>query len=317
MTHHVVNLSGGGGSWLTAKIVYREFVRPGDQFTMAFADTLYEDADCYRFLLQGACDVMGVSSAWVPLADTFPDYRAPADTPIETYAGNPEWRSFLHELRAWMPFAVDNLVWLVEGRDPWEIYRDERFLGNSQRDPCSKFAKRQVLDKWRDANFDPTDTIIYFGIGSAESHRYDDKKGGGIKGRLAAAGWHAEAPLIGRQEGDLSSSIYMAKAGLVRPRLYQWYAHNNCGGMCCKAGQKHWKARLEFQPERYEYDRLMEKKISDFLAGPARSFLTDRRGDNIKKTLTLGDFRNRLQAGGYVMPEPQPGDDGCGCMVDP
>ena len=320
MTTHVSTYSLGGGSWLAARIVQRELVRPGDDHLLAFTDTLYEDADAYRFGIQGALHIFGRPYDWVPAAEDFPDYRADPDTPIEDYAGNPAWRDFLRQLRERAAEEVPELVWLVEGRDPWEIFRDERYLGNSRQDPCSKFGKRGVLDSWIKSACSPDDTIVYFGIGSGEAHRYEtvDPKTGkpqGIRPRWAAMGWEARAPLIGRVEGDLSASIYIRAAGLAVPRLYEWYAHNNCGGMCCKAGQKHWKARLAAQPDRYAYDSLMEQKFREFL-GKDVAFMTDRR-NKTKRPLTLAEWADRIRNQPEAsLPEPEDGDDGCGCMTE-
>lgn len=56
------------------------------------------------------------------------------------------------------------VVYLCDGRTPWRVYRERRFIGNSKVDPCSKELKRELMDEWRDANCDPADTIIYTGV---------------------------------------------------------------------------------------------------------------------------------------------------------
>lgn len=40
------------------------------------------------------------------------------------------------------------LVTIADGRDPWQVFFDERFLGNSRIDPCSKTLKRKLLARW-------------------------------------------------------------------------------------------------------------------------------------------------------------------------
>lgn len=40
------------------------------------------------------------------------------------------------------------LVRIADGRDIWQVFRDERFLGNSRVDPCSKILKRELADRW-------------------------------------------------------------------------------------------------------------------------------------------------------------------------
>src|SRR5947209_2385153 len=37
------------------------------------------------------------------------------------------------------------IIRLSEGRDPWQVFFDERMMGNSQADPCSRVLKRQLL----------------------------------------------------------------------------------------------------------------------------------------------------------------------------
>lgn len=63
------------------------------------------------------------------------------------------------------------LVWLKEGRTIWEVFRDERFLGNSRLAPCSKILKQKPARKWLDENCDPADTTVYVGIDWSEGHR--------------------------------------------------------------------------------------------------------------------------------------------------
>jgi 3'-phosphoadenosine 5'-phosphosulfate sulfotransferase (PAPS reductase)/FAD synthetase len=61
-----------------------------------------------------------------------------ADTGIE----DEDNYRFLHE-------AADNigapLIILKDGRDPFQVMRDERIIGNSMFDPCSKLLKRKLL----------------------------------------------------------------------------------------------------------------------------------------------------------------------------
>lgn len=142
---HISTFSLGGGSWLTARIVEREIVRPGDEHLLVFTDTLYEDADAYRFGIEAALNVFDRRANWIPQAEDFPDYRVAENVPVAEYAGNSEWRSFLAQLRDRAAEAVPELIWLVEGRDPWEIWRDERFLGNSSKDPCAKIARAATI----------------------------------------------------------------------------------------------------------------------------------------------------------------------------
>ena len=65
------------------------------------------------------------------------------------------------------------LVTLADGRDPWQVFFDERFLGYSRVDPCSKILKRNLIRSWLEKNYpDPETVTIYLGIDWSEEHRY-------------------------------------------------------------------------------------------------------------------------------------------------
>jgi len=307
MTHYH-SVSGGAGSWLAAKLDIDR--HPDEKHRFLFADTLYEDADGYRFLIEGIGYLIGRDvSNFLPRADDFPDYRVSGDFDIETYSGNPEWRSFLRQLRADVTEAMPELIWLVEGRDPWEVFRDRKFLGNSRIDPCSIKLKREVLAAWRDANANPDEDVFIVGIGTDESHRYDR-----LAVRMAEDGWRYEAPLIGTIEGEIPF-VYLTKASIERPRLYRkGYIHNNCGGYCIKGGHAHYQNRFSVDRDRYEYDAMMERKLATYLGKPV-TMLTDRAGDNVKKPMSLDDFADRILSDPQTPLFPyEPGTSGCGCF---
>lgn len=303
--------SAGAGSFKTAKRVQAS----GGDHRLVFADTLYEDADAYRFLIEAAANVFGRSARWVPPAEDFPDYRVDLSVPLDEYAGNPAWRRYLDDLRLCALADIPELIWLVEGRDPWEIYRDERFLGNARVDPCSKFLKREVLDAWRLSSCDPERDVFFVGIGEHEAYRFDDGEGHGVRPRMAALGWTYEAPLSAPTPANMENPLNaVQREGLAPPRLYAaGYAHNNCGGFCCKAGLKHWANRARVQPDRYDYDAAMIAKFTAWL-GPNAYILRDRRG-GVTRPLDMVEFARQERT------SPDPAlelldDGGCGCAVD-
>lgn len=199
-------------------------------------------------------------------------------------------------------------VRLTEGRDPWTVFFDERFLGNSRVDPCSKILKRGMLDKWRDANVDPAEDVCYIGIDWSEMHRLD-------RLRLRCAPYRYEAPMCEKPYLDKSQMLGLLKAeGIQPPRLYGLgFHHNNCGGFCVKAGQAQFALLLEKFPERYAYHETREQEIRAFL-GKNVSILTDRRGNGKKKPLTLKSFRERLERDKAALDVHEWG--GCGCALD-
>jgi hypothetical protein len=199
------------------------------------------------------------------------------------------------------------LTTITEGRNPWHVFFDERLLGSSFADPCSKILKRELADKWFKDNCDPVETIVYVGIDWSESHRYTR-----LRDRRAAEGWRYEAPLCDTPLYPAQIKSMLEIAGIKQPRLYDMgFSHNNCGGFCVKAGQGHFSKLLKNLPKRYAKHENMEQAIRTFL-GKDVSILKDTRGGE-KKPLTLKNLRLRIEAGETVdMFEI----GGCGCFVD-
>lgn len=311
MTRHVVKFSGGEGSAFTAHLVAE---RHGlEDLTLLFTDTLAEDTDLYRFLCEAACLIFGMALPqglrdWI---NTIPEWH-------EDRFGR---RAKLDTLRADMREILPQLVWISCGMDPWEIFRKERFLGNSSIDPCSKIAKRMLADAWLAENCDPADTVIYIGIDWTEKHRFDappDPKTGhrrGAKHRWAERGWRAEAPMA---EGPnlytrREASRWVQEAGIRRPALtVAGFPHNNCSGGCCKAGQTQWTHLHRVAPARFAFHEQEETTLVSDLGGGV-AMLTDRSGDGLKKPLLLSELRRRIETGGTIDMFEW---GGCGCMLD-
>ena len=194
----------------------------------------------------------------------------------------------------YLPQAAANvgarLVRIADGRTIWQVFKDERFLGNSRVDPCSKILKRQMLDKWVDENCDPLDTVIVHGFDWSEGHRFQRMLDYGGK-------WTREAPLLEPPYLSKPQLIEMSRAeGIEPPRLYTLgFQHNNCGGGCVKAGQAAFAHLLKTLPDRYQEWESNEQAMRDYL-GKDVSILKDRTGGT-KKVLTLKEFRERKQAG--------------------
>jgi hypothetical protein len=194
----------------------------------------------------------------------------------------------------------------ADGRDPWEVFFDEKFLGNSRVDPCSKILKRQKLDSWLKENCDPDNTVVYVGIDWSEEHRFTT-----LKERKLSQGWSYEAPLCSPPFLSKAQMIMeLQLRGIRPPRLYAMgFSHNNCGGFCVKAGQAHWANLLNKMPERYKYHEGKEKEIREYL-GKDVSILVDRRGGK-RKPLTLESFRKRVESGVAI---DRFDFGGCGCF---
>jgi hypothetical protein len=200
-------------------------------------------------------------------------------------------------------------VHLKEGRTIWGVFRDERFLGNSKIDPCSKILKREMADRWLRENRDPRDTIVYVGIDWTEEHRYIR-----LRDLRRAEGWTYAAPLC---EAPYISKKQMfetlCRDGIAPPRLYALgFAHNNCGGGCVKAGMGHFAHLLNVLPEVFAEWEMQEEDLRKYLGRDDISILLDRRGGR-SKPMTLTDLRARVESG-EVMDKFEIG--GCGCFSD-
>jgi hypothetical protein len=221
----------------------------------------------------------------------------------DTLTEDPDLYRFLGEAAAGIG---GELVRLCDGRDIWQVFRDERFLGNHRIDPCSKLLKRLPADRWLAEHCDPADTVVYVGIDWTESHRYD-------RLRERRKPWVYEAPLCEAPYLTKRQMLDSLRAqGIEPPRLYALgFAHNNCGGGCVKAGIGHFAHLLKVLPDVYATWERNEQELRETLGGKA-AILTDRRGGE-RHPMTLRDLRKRIQGGGQVdMFEI----GGCGCFSD-
>lgn len=200
------------------------------------------------------------------------------------------------------------LVKIADGRTPWQVFRSERYIGNSRIDPCSKLLKRQPAARWLRSNCDPQDTIAYIGIDWTEEHRF-------IRTRelQAQKGWIYEAPLCKPPYLSREQMFeWLDQEGVRRPRLYDLgFSHNNCGGFCCKAGQGHFAHLLQYLPERYEEHELEEESLRDYL-GKDVAMMVDRRGGK-RSPLTMRDLRLRVEKAQTV---DRYEIGGCGCFSE-
>lgn len=220
------------------------------------------------------------------------------------------------DLYRFLPEAVEDvggeLIWIAEGRTPWQVFNDEGMIGNTQADICSRILKRDLADKWLAENCDPGDTIIYVGIGWDEAHRFDNGEGGGAKNRYARLGWRCEAPMIEPpywSKDDLVAELWREQ--IAPPRLYaEGFPHNNCGGACIKAGQGQWAHLLRVRPAVYAEWESEETAFRE-RTGKDVAILRDRRGGKTRPW-PLRDFREHIQRGGQF-------DlfdiGGCGCFT--
>ena len=275
--------SGGLGSWATAKRVAEK--HGTEDLILLFADVkgdnpsphAGEDADAYRFIAEAAANVFGVTYDPTATPRDFADRQLPG------------------------------LVWLNEGRDIWQVFHDDRFLGNSRLANCSKFLKQRPCRAWLDAHCDPLTTVVYVGIDWTESARLAAIEKAYLP--YTAKAPMTEAPFMDR---DAVRDLCTAE-GIKIPRLYKaGFAHNNCGGFCVRSGHAQFAALLREHPARYAYHEAHEQDLREYLDKDV-AIMRDRTGGTVTP-LTMRGFRERIEAAPQAFDEFDIG--GCGCFVD-
>lgn len=198
------------------------------------------------------------------------------------------------------------LVTLTEGRTIWEVMADERYLANTRVDPCSRTLKRRPAAKWMREHFTLMNAFQVFGYSQCERNRLE-RTAKGIEP------WHCRAPLCEAptlRAGEVQKEFALECPDLRPPRLYALGApHNNCGGLCVKAGQKHFAWALKAIPEKYAEWEREEQKLCAHLGDVA--ILRDRRGGTTRP-MTLAEFRVRTNVG--VLPQFEK-DTSCECFM--
>lgn len=296
---HVVNYSGGEASRWAAKLVAEESGTDG--LILLFADVFMEYRDLYRGLIESAAALFPLSRKRRRLARRLA-FRAMRVPPLRQMERR---KVFLRKLASDARSVIPGLVWIAEGRSPWEVFRDVRFIGNTRVDPCSKILKREFIDAYVERHFDPAETVRYFGLDANEGHRFEP-----LKKRLA--GWTVRAPLIehGMFKEDVRAA--MESAGVRRSDSYRiGLPTDNCSGGCVKGGLGHWEMVLRARPDVFDYSETEEQRTFVHIGRDDIGFLRDRRGGETKR-ISLATFRERVADG---MPIDRFDIGGCGCGV--
>ena len=81
------------------------------------------------------------------------------------------------------------LVKLADGRNPWEVFRDVKYQGNSRIAQCSRILKRETMQKYL-ATLAEKPTIV-LGIDYEEEHRLTEARKNNTGYRVIAPLCHA------------------------------------------------------------------------------------------------------------------------------
>tara|TARA_R110000803_G_scaffold18124_3_gene48651 strand:- start:126 stop:896 length:771 start_codon:yes stop_codon:yes gene_type:complete len=193
---------------------------------------------------------------------------------------------------------------LTDGRNPFEIMKQRRIIGNSRIDPCSDVLKRKLLHKWQAENCDKNTPII-FGLSWEEMNRSERLK-------ARAPEWNYVTPLCDAPYITKNDQLAWAKSeGIMPPRLYEMgFPHANCGGFCIKAGQANFKLLLKNFPERYAEAEEWELGMQDYLE--CENTILRTTVNNERVNLSLKQLREKIES-------EEPIDEfdfgGCACAL--
>lgn len=237
---------------------------------------------------KAVCDTYGIENTRLVFADTLME--------------DEDLYRFMKETVA---FLGCELQVLADGRTPFQVFKDEKFMGNSRVDPCSKILKIDLLNKSFQAEFRPNEVEVHLGIDYSEQHRLV-----GVQTRML--------PYVYRsllvENGVIVPKNYSERFGIKPPRLYSWgLGHNNCGGFCVKAGLGHYKALYTANKERYIQFEQEEQAVYDSI-GKTFPFIA-KTSKSVKEYITLKQYRERYLETDSVTDSEAQEFGGCGCAI--
>lgn len=226
----------------------------------------------------------------------------------DTLIEDPDLYRFLDDAERVLGVRITRLK---DGRTPWQVFEDLKFIGNSRFAPCSKTLKSDVFEKHllESGKYKllpyPNATIV-LGIDWLEEHRF-------TRAKANWAPWPVIAPLCEPPLLKKSQVLdYFSTFNIATPALYALgFDHNNCGGFCVRAGQAHFARLLQTKREYYLWNEEQEAAVMQRVPS-TKPFLRTQSGDDVRY-LTLKQFREHLEKlGDYDVND----FGGCGCFVN-
>ncbi|MBK3745686.1 phosphoadenosine phosphosulfate reductase family protein [Paraburkholderia aspalathi] len=198
------------------------------------------------------------------------------------------------------------LIKLQDGRDPWQVFLKEKYMGNSRIAPCTVELKGKTFAKWLSKSYAPDECVIHFGFDWTEAHRLSKAQQNWAP--YTCVSLLNGPPYLSREQVFQIVDDY----DIELPRLYDLgFSHNNCGGFCVRAGQAHYRNLLEKLPEVYTRHENSQERLFEQVPN-ARPFLRIIRNKQAYY-LSLRQFREHLERGGEFDPSEH---GGCGCFSD-
>jgi hypothetical protein len=198
------------------------------------------------------------------------------------------------------------LIYLRDGRTPWEVFIDRKFIGNSRLAHCSQHLKTDMVRKYLDQHALPGDQLV-LGMDLSELDRIE----------RAQTNWSPRPVMSLLNELKCWRPQWdeiLERWNIRKPRLYDLgFPHNNCGGMCVRAGLKQFATLLMHFPDRYKWHEQEELKAMAAIGPKAKPFLS-KTINKQKFYMTMQGFRLLYEAG-VIQVDPYD-FGGCACFVD-
>lgn len=197
-------------------------------------------------------------------------------------------------------------IHLKNGMNPWEVYRDVRYIGNNRTAHCSQRLKTDMVRDWMNEN--SHDATLILGMGIDELERI----------KRAAINWNpieVDSLLIRYNMNSYASRTELIqKYGIKLPRLYDLgFPHNNCGGFCCRSGQTQFASLLQHFPDRYQW-HVEQEEIAYREIGPTAKGFIRKTVNGQLRYLRMSEFRDMIKSGEITVDPYEYG--GCACFVD-
>lgn len=251
-----------------------------------------------HYIISLSGGIASAASAIIAHENGLPYSLVFADTKIEDW----DLYRFIDELAVALGQPV---VKLQDGRDPWDVFVAERFIGNTRTAHCSSTLKTAQVQAWMEKHHFFSD-ILVLGM-------YLDEEDRLTRAQENWAPQNVRSLLIDYKVFPAAAAEMVKRYVPELPRLYAMgFLHNNCGGMCVRAGQGQFARLLEMRPQFYAEMEDREQWAIAQIGPTARGFIRVTI-DKVLHYMTMKQFREWVQAGG------KPANyeiGGCGCFVD-
>ena len=198
------------------------------------------------------------------------------------------------------------LIRLEDGRNPWELFRDMGYQGNSRIAPCSSQLKRKVFNDYLKENYKSYDDyIVVMGMNHEEPERLERARKNNK--------YKIIAPLVDTILFPDEQDKLLQQFGIKKPRLYDLgFPHNNCGGFCVRSGLAQFEKLYKKFPDRFLWHEEQQQQLIKNNPKANKPFLR-KTIDGRLTYITLKEFREKhLNLSQLELFE----FGGCGCFVD-